>query len=100
MSLTHKDDSVESSQVETPTTTPNQIPAVPQSPEKSDYKSDDSEAGKKFDVATKEELLQLAKKQEKALTRYKTKFSEVCNMCSTYPGVQLKSQWQECLLQP
>lgn len=52
------------------------------SPEKSDYKSDDSEPGKKFDVATKEELLQLAKKQEKALTRYKTKFSEV--LCSIF----------------
>ena len=77
VSSTHKDDSVEPSEVET--TTPNKTATVPQSPEKSDYKSDDSEAGKKFDIATKEELLQLAKKQEKALTRYKTKFSEVCN---------------------
>ena len=50
---------------------------VPQSPGKLDYKSDDSESTKKYDVATKEELLMLAKKQEKALTRYKTKFSEV-----------------------
>jgi hypothetical protein len=77
VSSSHKDDSAEASEVEAPTATPNKTPAVPQSPEKSDYKSDDSEAGKKFDVATKEELLQLAKKQEKALTRYKTKFSEV-----------------------
>lgn len=51
--------------------------AVPPSPVKYDDKSDDSEAGKKLDVATKEELLELAKKQEKALSRYKTKFSEV-----------------------
>ena len=78
MSSEHKNEpSTEPSEIETPNTTPNKTPAVPQSPEKSDYKSDDSEAGKKFDVATKEELLQLAKKQEKALTRYKTKFSEV-----------------------
>lgn len=59
------------------TTTPLQRQfSVPQSP-KSDYKSDDSASEKKYDAATKEELLQLAKKQEKALTRYKTKFSEV-----------------------
>jgi Ulp1 family protease len=70
-----KNDSAEPSEVETPNTTPNKTSTVAQSPEKPE--SDDSEAGKKFDVATKDELLQLAKKQEKALTRYKTKFSEV-----------------------
>ena len=52
-------------------------PPSPQNTGKLDYKSDDSESAKKFEVATKEELLVLAKKQEKALTRYKTKFSEV-----------------------
>ena len=52
-------------------------PTTPQSPSKLGNKPDDFEQGKKYDAATKEELLALAKKQEKALTRYKTKFSEV-----------------------
>ena len=57
--------------------TPVNSPTTPQSPSKLVNKQDDSEQGEKYDAATKEELLALAKKQEKALTRYKTKFSEV-----------------------
>ncbi|CAB4038580.1 Hypothetical predicted protein, partial [Paramuricea clavata] len=90
VSSSPKSDSAEpSEEVETPNTTPNKTSAVAQSPEKPDYKSDDSDAGKKFDVATKDELLQLAKKQEKALTRYKTKFSEVVD---AYKNLQKENE--------